>query len=74
MKLKVEIISKIRAEKRLRAEIVLGLNTTESTLYRWLRTNDRLLTTADCLEIIGKYFGLNPCDLYENAETINKNN
>jgi hypothetical protein len=53
--------------------MTLGLNTTDSTLYRWLKKNDRLLTTADSLNIISKHLGLNPCDLYEEEKVLTKN-
>jgi N6-adenosine-specific RNA methylase IME4 len=65
MQLKESIIFAIRSDKQLRAQMMVGLNITETTLYNWLRNNSKLLTTADCLNIISKYLGIGPCDLYE---------
>lgn len=72
MKLKASIIFAIRSDKKLRAKMILGLNITQSTLYRWLQIESIMLTTADCLQIIADHLGLNPCDLYEKDEPINK--
>lgn len=65
MKLKPDILLKIRKNKHLRAVMVLELNITHSTLYRWLQFNSIMLTTADCLDIISKHLNVPSCDLYE---------
>ena len=72
MKLKTSIIFAIRSDKRLRGQMIVGLNITESTLYRWLKHDDRLLTTADCLNVISKYLGIPACDLCEEKPEIAK--
>jgi hypothetical protein len=72
MQLKESIVFAIRQDKQLRAQMMVGLNITETTLYNWLRNKSKLLTTADCLHIISKYLGIAPGDLYEETQIVSE--
>lgn len=65
MKLKGEIVKKIRRDKRLRAKMILKMDTTPSTLYRWLKTDNIMLTTAIALDIISNYLNVDSAQLIE---------
>lgn len=63
--LKNSVILRIRKDKRLRAKLVLELDTTSTTLYRWLKNNDFRLTTSLFLNIVSQHTGLPVLDLTE---------
>lgn len=72
--LKDEFLEKGAASEDLKFQIAKansGLNGSTakmSTVARWFKTNDIILTTATNLDIMAEWFGTNPNDLVEEKE------
>jgi hypothetical protein len=65
MKIKDEIIAKIRGNNELNAKLQLAMGVTGSTVNRWLKSNHRQLTTFDAMRTMAEYFGVSQGELLE---------
>lgn len=76
MKLKNEIINKMRERRDLQKLILKIMGITRDSYYRWLRENtaNGPLTTLACAKIIAENLNVEPEDLYTNEVNINNNN
>ena len=71
IKLRPEIILKIRKSKHLRALLLLYFDISESTLYLWLSRNSINFSQIGCLEILKNHF---ECDYFTELLNINPKN
>lgn len=66
MKLKTEIIERLRGRRDIKNKIVQEMGIVKSTLWRWMLLNeeDGPLTAFKCASIIAEGLSLEPQDLY----------
>jgi len=69
MKIKEEIIAKIRGNNELNAKLQLAMGVTGSTVSRWLKSNHRQLTTFDAMRTMADYFEVDQEYLLETEKT-----
>lgn len=68
-RLNQEFIKRAKSDDDLKYELKKANGCVVSTVERWLRENDVILTTADNLEIFRKHFGLiETAELLEEVE------
>ena len=73
MKLKKNVISKIRRHPRLRLALADYFAISRATLYRWLNENTSSFTEYQCLLLICAYLEVDdPGDLCEQSELVNR--
>ena len=57
MRLKNNILTSIRTQKRLKIALMDYFDVSPATLYRWLDQNNRSFTEYKALQIIASYLG-----------------
>ena len=68
MKIKKDIIAKIRGNNELNAKLQLAMGVTGSTVNRWLKINHRTLTNFSAMACMAEYFGIMPSELLEERD------
>lgn len=58
MKIKDEVLTKIKPDKELRAKLASELGRSEHTIYMWLWGNSEMLTMAKALKVISDHTGI----------------
>jgi hypothetical protein len=65
MKIKPDMLEKIKGNLGLRKKIMTTLDVTRTTLWKYLDENDDNLTKASALNVIAEHYNLQPYDLLE---------
>lgn len=63
--LKPEYITKITRDKQLRTKIMYVTNKSLDTIYRWLRSNNPMLSTPEVAKVICDHYGVTSDDIFE---------
>lgn len=58
MKIKEEILTRIKPDKGLREKLAKEMGKTEHTIYLWMWGNSEMLTMAKSLKIIAEHTGI----------------
>jgi DNA-binding Xre family transcriptional regulator len=67
---KDEYIKIITKDKVLRTKIMLVSEISNATIYRWLGTNNKSLTTPDVVRVICDHLHIDPSQLLETSKRI----
>lgn len=67
MRIKGKVLEQIKNDKGLIASLCAELDKSPFTIYRWLRDNHELLTTASALKVITKGLKMSQNQILEEA-------
>lgn len=68
MRIKKEVIEKIKGDKEIVARLCGSLNKSYPTIHRWLDENHELLTTASALKVLREELGLTDAQILEESK------
>ena len=64
MRIRTELVEKMKGDNALLAKIQLATNAASSTIYRWIQFNSVMLTTKDVMHVIQDHFQISQDDLF----------
>ena len=70
MKIKAEIIEKIKGNLGLRNQLIELMGVTRGTIYNWLEDNDDNLTKAAPLKLIADHYNMTPDEILEDEKAV----
>jgi hypothetical protein len=70
MKIRREVIEQMMGDVALNAKIQIVMGVSSSSVYRWIRKNNVMLTTSDVVRVICEHFKITQDDLFEPVKHI----